>query len=52
MKQEKGRKFYNILKSVNSTRSQQTTISTAIKNAPLTAKVNTTWNNVLKKNKV
>lgn len=54
MKQEKGRTFNNISKGVKSTRSKlkQTAISTPIKNAPLTAKVNSTWNNVLNKNKV
>lgn len=54
MKQEKGRTFNNFSKGVKSTRSKlkQTTISTSIKNAPQTAKVNSTWNNVLNKNKV
>ncbi|XP_037037658.1 uncharacterized protein LOC119075326 isoform X2 [Bradysia coprophila] len=53
MKQEKGRTFSIISKGVKSTRSKlkQTAISTPIKNAPLTAKVNSTWNNVLNKNK-
>ncbi len=54
MKQEKGRTFTSFSKSVKSTRSKlkQTAITTPIKNAPLTAKVNSTWNNVLNKNKV
>lgn len=58
MKQEKAimrRGSNNICKGVsNSTRSKlkQTPLITTIKNVPLTAKVNTTWNNVLNKNKV
>lgn len=54
MKHEKGKTSTNIAKGVTSTRSKlkQTAISTPIKAAPLTAKVNTTWNNVLNKNKV
>lgn len=45
----------NISKGVsNSTRSKLklTTLTTPLKYVPLTAKVNTTWNNVLNKNKV
>lgn len=54
MKQEKGRTFNNITKAVKSAQSkrEQKTIVTPIKKPPLTAKVNSTWNNVLNKNKV